>query len=321
MTFHLKTLAAAVGVTLLALAPEAAAACALQTVGVLDVDLSRGVPIVDGEINGVATKMMIDTGSLATIITAPAAKALGLAPSTTPGGYVFGIGGRDDADAMLPSSLTIGTLHVTKPPPLLVSGAIAGLPDVSMLVGEDFLSQFDVELDMANHVIRLFHAEGCTAPQLVYWNKPYSQATIEPGAQIMTIAGLNGSRVRAIVDTGASTSLVEASAAAGAGEANPSHPSLVGTGLGPQPRQAWTDEFASVAIGDERIANARIQVSPFGGDFSWIDTDSRIGRRMDTPSMLIGEDFLGAHRVLVDFKDRVMVFSYNGGPIFSAGAP
>jgi hypothetical protein len=36
------------------------------------------------------------------------------------------------------------------------------------------------------------------------------------------------------------------------------------------------------------------------------------------PSMLIGEDFLHAHRVMVDAKDRVMVFSYNGGPIFSA---
>jgi predicted aspartyl protease len=315
---NLKTFAGALGAGLLALSAGAAGACTLQTVGELNVDLSRRAPVVDGEINGVKVKIMIDTGSATSIIAGPAAVALGLTAGTTPGGYVFGIGGQREAYSTIPKSLKIGTLTASDLPPFLVGGPIPGEPDIAMLVGADFLSQFDVELDLANNTIRLFQANGCAPPQLVYWNKPYSQASIAPGFE--TEVALNGRRVLAVVDTGASTSLVDAGTAAGVGEANPAHPQLVVTGLGPSPRQAWSDDFASLAIGDESIAHARIEVAYFARDFDVIDTDTRIGRHDGQPTMLIGEDFLHAHRVMIDSKDHVMVFSYAGGPIFSAPA-
>jgi hypothetical protein len=37
-----------------------------------------------------------------------------------------------------------------------------------------------------------------------------------------------------------------------------------------------------------------------------------------TPSMLVGCDFFLAHRILVLSKQHKLVFTYNGGPIFSA---
>ena len=79
--------AAALTVAAMPLSAGAALACSLQTVGELDVDLTRGAPIVDGQINGVAVKIMIDTGSRTSLITAPAAKSIGLIAGTTPGGY------------------------------------------------------------------------------------------------------------------------------------------------------------------------------------------------------------------------------------------
>ena len=299
---HLRILAGTLGAGLLVLTAGAAGACTLQTVGELSVDLSRRAPIVDGEINGVKVKIMIDTGSSTTIIAGPVAATLGLtAGKKTPGGYVFGEG---DTYSTIPRSLKIGTFTSTDLPPFLVGDAIPGEPDVAMLVGADFLSQFDVEFDLADNMIRLFRAEGCTAPQLVYWNKPYSQAALAPGNQFETDVALNGRRVLAAIDTGASTSRVDAGTAAGAGEANPA------------PGRAWNAEFASLAIGDESIAHARIEVA----DFDVSDTGTRVGRHGGLPSMLIGEDFLHAHRVMIDSKNQVMVFSYSGGPIFSTPA-
>jgi predicted aspartyl protease len=318
----LKMLAGTLGAGLLALAAGAAGACTLRTVGELNVDLSRRAPIVDGEINGAKVKVMIDTGSSVTMITAPAAKALGLIGAPTPGGYVFGIGGKTDTYATLLKSLKIGTLTGSDLPPIMVGGALAGEPDIAMLLGSDLLSQFDVELDLADHMIRLFRADGCTPPQLVYWNKPYSQATLESGAGFDTEVTLNGRRVLATLDTGASASLVDAQTAAGVGAATPSHPQLVVTGLGPAQREGWNDDFASVAIGDESIAHARIEVADFARDFAEVDgtTDTRISRHDGAPTMLIGDDFLRAHRVMIDPKNHVIVFSYTGGPIFATHA-
>ena len=298
-----KLLAGTFGAGLLALTAGAAGACTLQTVGELNVDLSRRAPIVDGEINGVKVKIMIDTGSRTSIIAEPAARALGMTAGTNPGGYVFGAGA---TYSIIPRSLKIGTLTATDSPPFPVGEPIFGEPDIAMLLGADFLNRFDVEFDLADNMIRLFHAEGCTTPQLVYWNKPYSQAALAPGGGFLAEASLNGKRVLAAIDTSASRSLVDAAAAAGAGEPIPPHPQFVVDTVGPTSREAWNDDFASVALGDESIAHARVEVADFAR-----------GGHGDAPSMLIGEDFLHAHRVMIDNRNHVMVFSYTGGPIFS----
>jgi hypothetical protein len=39
------------------------------------------------------------------------------------------------------------------------------------------------------------------------------------------------------------------------------------------------------------------------------------------PTMLLGMDFLRAHRVLIDNATRKMVFTYEGGPVFQIGKP
>jgi len=297
----LTMLAGALGAGLVALTAGAAGACALRTVGELNVELSRRAPIVDGEINGVKVKIMIDTGSATSTIAGPAASALGLTAGNTPGGYFAGGG---DLLEAVPRSLKIGTFTSTDLPPFPVGASIPGEPDVAMVVGADFLSQFDVEFDLADNMIRLFHADGCAPPQLVYWNKPYSQAAIAPRSQFETEVALNGRRILAMLDTGAPTSLIDAGTAAGVGQANSA------------PGRAWNADFASLAIGDESIAHPRIGVA----DFSTTGADTAIGRHDSSPSMLIGEDFLHAHRVMVDQKSHVMVFSYTGGPIFAAPA-
>ena len=38
------------------------------------------------------------------------------------------------------------------------------------------------------------------------------------------------------------------------------------------------------------------------------------------PSMLLGMDFLKAHRLLISNSQRRIYFTYNGGPVFKPGA-
>jgi hypothetical protein len=64
------------------------------------------------------------------------------------------------------------------------------------------------------------------------------------------------------------------------------------------------------AIGDEIIRNAKLRI----GDLYILG--SRWHRVMDKRELILGDDFLLAHRVVVQPREHVMVFSYNGGPVF-----
>ena len=323
----LKMLAGTLGAGLLALAAGAACACTLQTVGELNVDLSRRAPIVDGEINGVKVKIVIDTGSSLTMITAPAAKALGLIGAPTPGGYVFGIGGRRDTYATVLKSLKVGTLTGSDLPPITVGGALAGEPDVAMLLGSDFLSQFDVELDLAHNMIRLFRADGCTPPQLVYWNKPYSQADLVASDRdspvVMATALLNGKRQPVQIDSGADVTIVDEHVASNLGVRRGGAGEVHIEGLGPQDRAGWIGQFDSFALGDEQIAHPRLTVIKLAQDTVDNGGAYMVPKSLDgntPPTMLIGADFIRAHHLLIGVQEHVLVFSYSGGPIFSAPA-
>ena len=57
------------------------------------------------------------------------------------------------------------------------------------------------------------------------------------------------------------------------------------------------------------------------GNWSQIRDRYQIPYRLDnTPYMFVGADFFHAHRVFIDNKDRLMLFSYDGGPVFRANA-
>ncbi|HVJ51567.1 MAG TPA: retropepsin-like aspartic protease [Aliidongia sp.] len=82
-----------------------------------------------------------------------------------------------------------------------------GAPDdaASGLLGADFLSQFDLEIDPVNHRIRLFSQDHCPG-RAVYWADAYVDVPLEVNwfRHIFVSAELNGQKLRALLDTGAS---------------------------------------------------------------------------------------------------------------------
>jgi clan AA aspartic protease (TIGR02281 family) len=304
----------------LAAASPAMADCQLNLVAEFHLDPKARVPIADGEINGQPVKVLIDTGANVTLMVAEQAKRLGLPIRKRLDVELHGIGGESNGLEATVKSLKIGQLSALNMKLLAVSAPDVA-PDVALMLGDDVLSQYDVEFDMADGYIRLMKPQGCSPDQLVYWNKPYSQAELAAANRdspaVMTTAVLNGKRQAARIDTGAEISVVDQFAASiagvrrGAGEVH-----IEGNGQ----RDGWVGQFDSFALGDEQIGHPKLTVIKLTQDMVDDGGAAIVPRSIDgntPPTLLIGADFIRAHHLLIGTREHVLVFSFSGGPVFA----
>jgi len=196
----------------------------------------------------------------------------------------------------------------------------------AVLLGEDFFSQFDVEFDLAHNVVRLFQAKNCEGVSLAYWTtEERSEVAIDPvydyQPRILLTVEINGQPVKAMLDSGADGSALTKADAARSG-VTPETAGVVavqsGTGLGPKKVDMWIGAFDSVVIGNESINPAHIYFGDLYKGQTYTSIGSRLSKSVEKEQpMLLGADFLRAHRVLVSHSQRKMYFSYLGGPVFA----
>jgi tetratricopeptide (TPR) repeat protein len=301
----------------------ARADCKLLEIAEFHADISSGTPILTGAINGQPIKILIDSGSEASMVMRRSADRLGLVQTKLVGQHMYGLGGNTDVSATMIKQLKVDKF-VTANLDLRVAGDRDSIQPFDLILGDDFLSQDDVEFDLANGFIRLFKPQGCQPAQLVYWGQPYAQAPLLPSAEhqptIQAFVELNGHKVLASLDSGASESTVDTTVAESLGVSR-SSPGAAGAGsirgLGPRLDESWAATFDSFALGDEKIGHPRLHVTRMLNQFQETETGSRIQQRFDNaPAMLIGADFLRAHRVFVANQEHLLLFSYGGGPVF-----
>ena len=305
-----KGIVAALSALAALIAPAAARAdCKLVEIGDFHLDPSSPVPIVDGAINGEPVKILLDTGVSDSVVLRTAAVQLGV--SMTPHAY-----GEDNASFQgLIRELKIGSLAKSNVE-LDVADHLAAPPGVSLVLGDDFLSKADVEFDLAHNAVRMFQPQGCAPPQLIYWGAAYSQATLAPwdadAPATRAEVQINAKPVLASFNSGAAASSIDADAAQALG-AQPTGASRPGGQAG------WVGQFASFALGDEQVNSVRLLVLPQAQGYALTSATLRRGPH-GAPVMRIGADFLRAHRVFFDMKDRLVLFSYAGGPVFAPDA-
>ena len=265
----LSILALAAAIGCLAAPASALADCKLQTVGEFHVDLSRGVPLVDGEVNGLPAKILIDTGASYSMVVRADAASLGIV-GVHGAGEMHAVGGESEVLAANVKSLKIANFaahHLL----LVEAGPPNQAPDASLiLLGDDFLSLYDIEFDYADGVVRLFQPQGSSPQQNDYRNNPDSLASLAPTSpddtRFVTVATLNGKSEPAVIDSGAAASVVDRSVAQGVGASLQSVDAPM-QGLGPDARLTWVGQFTSFAYGDEKISNVRMLVANLLGDF------------------------------------------------------
>jgi hypothetical protein len=72
-----------------------------------------------------------------------------------------------------------------------------------------------------------------------------------------------------------------------------------------------------VQIGNEMVKDTMLPFADLFKDATYTPMGSLVPRGFeDLPPMLLGADFLLAHRVLVSHSQRKVYFTYAGGPVF-----
>lgn len=290
---------------------RAASNCQLIRLDEWPVRLERNLVLVDGEINGKKIGVMLDTGAMLSLMPRSSATRLGLERRTTPR-VAYGVGGMSYLEVVGIDEFKINQSK-RRNWRVYTTGEKDFGADIGFILGEDFFSQFDVEFDLAHNVVRLFQAKDCNDASLSYWApKQASELAIDRvddfHPQIILTVLINGQPLKAQLDSGAALSILTMSAAALFG-ITPETPGVSAAGksigMGPNAVDSWIGPVKSVVIGNESISDTTIH---FGDIY-----DSSAPHRYP---MLLGADFLLAHRVLVAHSQRKIYFTHNGGPVF-----
>ena len=312
-----RTLLAIVVATFAALPAAAIAACKVGKYADLPITMIGMRPTVALKINGKDARFLIDSGAFYSMMSGATAAQYGLRLSPAPWGLrVLGANGSVDTSVATVKELTFAGVPVHNIE-FLVGGTEVG-GDIDGILGQNLFRIGDVEYDLANGVVRLMRAEGCSHALLAYWLKPseaYSLMDIDWATPLhphtIGTAFINGAKISVIFDTGAATSVLSLRAAQRAG-LKPDSPGVTfagySTGIGRASTKTYIGTFSSFKIGDEEIRNARLRFA----DMDLLDTD-----------MLVGADFFLSHRIYVASSQRKLFFTYNGGPVFNltASAP
>jgi predicted aspartyl protease len=293
------------------------ARCQIGNVAAIPVETDRNQLLTQGAIDGHPVRVLIDTGSYMSFIWRSAAERLGLRLIGAPRMRLFGLGGESRVDATFVEELRVKAFTV-KGLRLPVAGDVPS--GIDFVFGEDFLSRDSVEFDLPHGVVRTMQTSGCLPAELPYWAKTYSMADLSASPRdaraIRINVVLNGHAVRAQIDSGSSVSLLTKSVADSLGVHYLSSNFEI-VGIGRRSLPTWIIGVQSFRLGDESINNIQLLVAQLGK----YQTMERIGSRIPVvagtePTMLLGMDFLRAHRVLIDNATRKMVFTYEGGPVF-----
>lgn len=317
-TLGLTLACATVGAHSNAQAGEDKHKCQLLRVGTLGLTMDANMPLLDVGVNGQDGYLIMDTGATFGTITKPAAKRLQLSGHWVPGIYMEGVGGRVSVEEARIDELRLGDWkahHIDYP--VFTNHDLSDNEKIFGLMGENFLSKFDLDIDIVHNKVSLFQPQNCDDVALAYWTDTYNEAEIsrfsKENPKIWLKVLLNGEEIRAILDTGASTSVITERAAARAG-LTPESPGVTrsgkSAGIGDDQVQDYIGVFDSFRLGDEEIKHVRLR---FGELFSH-------GGR-EVPEMLLGLDFLRAHRMFVSHSQRKIYFSYVGGPVFQVMGP
>jgi hypothetical protein len=202
------------------LLPAAArSACVVDNKATVALDVVGGTITVPVEINGTVATMILDTGAQRSILTEAAAHRLNVARDEWVGTTMSGIGGIESRPNADPRSLTLGGVplvrrtlsHDTSLTVGVIPRTHIGDLVIDGALGRDFLAPFDLDLDVPDRRLTLYRVQGCTG-RFLPWQSGYTAVPVnllDQDALIVPVT-LDGTPLRALLDTGASASLVAA---------------------------------------------------------------------------------------------------------------
>lgn len=297
--------------------------CYYANIQTLPIHFNGFRPTIEGSINGKSVTMLVDSGAFSTSLFQHAAERLGstLGHSSLGG---LGVGGETEHYRVFAKEIKIGPSKGTNQVVPVIRSYSAGIK-VDGLAGADFLFQRDLEISLIDHYLKFYNSHGCEDAYLSYWDENASMVPFKTGSETDRTPEIdvivNGKKLRATIDSGASSSIIDLRAAASLGitpqSANVVKRKFSASGIGEHEMEVWIAPFDEISIGDETVRNARIEIADLWGNVERDVQKTYIGRWIDEqPQMILGVDFLRAHRVLFSVMQNRMYFSYLGGNVF-----
>ncbi len=194
-------------------APALGEACHLSRIAQvpMSIDLTGriNVPMTVG---GKELNMLIDTGAVLTELTQSTVDTLGLHPELLNQRVVIkGIGGYRIDHFVNARDIVFGGLKAFKMPFLVQPDDAQMTRDVDGILGPDILRAYDDDFDFADSMFSLFDAVDCEGNHVWWTNDPHAEIpfTIDDTGHIIVAVQLDGKTIKAILDTGASTSMLD----------------------------------------------------------------------------------------------------------------
>jgi hypothetical protein len=286
------------------LAATAQATCRVEPRGAVPLDIVDGHILVTVAVNDVAATFILDTGADRTLMGEDVVRHLGIERDGWVASAIRGISGIEQRPNALPRSLRLGATPLRRrtltgdtsvtvgPLPL---NDVAGRP-IAGLLGRDFLSPFDLDLDLPGRRMTLYDVRGCDA-WFLPWTTPYAAipAATPMGAALVVQVLVDGRPLRALIDSGASASLVTSPGIYRLGlteELLARDPGGNGSGVGPAPVPMRRHRFAELRVGSETTRDPTLWVAPV--------------HVVPVVDMLLGADWLGPRHVWLSFATRQM---------------
>ncbi len=280
----------------------AAASCVVQARAVVPLEVIGTTILAPVAVNGVAGRFVLDTGAARTAVTPEAVARFGLVLDEWTATTMRGVGGLERRRNALPRSVTLGGLALrrrsvaqdaTLRVVTLPRGEVGGRT-IDGLLGRDFLSLFDLAVDLPRGVLTLYEVRDCGG-RFLPWTEDYVSVAVENPAESALVmpVELDGVRLRALFDTGASQTLVAAPGMARLGlglDRLRDDPSTVVSGMGPRTVTMWRHRFRALRIGEEVWSAPVFLVAPIAVN--------------PISDMLLGADWLKGRRVWLSYATR-----------------
>jgi predicted aspartyl protease len=263
------------------------------------------------DINGQSLPAMFDTGSSDNVIAESLARRLGMDVQISASDYVSGIGGETKVGTARSHDVQLGQAHGEA----LKFTTIADTDnhsDATAVLGMNFLHYFDIDLNLWGGRLGLYKTLGpCDAPYTALQKPLYAvdltpppdpNATFDTSDLIADISPavtvlVNGTKLRAIVDTGASQTTIFRDSARRAGLMSGekiTNGELVGAG----PRKVAADlrMSAPLAIGQLTLVNAPVLIAD--------------QRHLPGIDMLLGYDFVTRVHLWISHSSQTLIMQY-----------
>ena len=190
------------------------AQCDLQRAAELPVKTDGDMLLIQMQIEGRDAWVQVDTGSPFSLISARLADALNLRKSQTERAIGFDAAGKELRHYVNIRKLSLNGMTAENETFFVMGENDTEDRPYDGIFGANFLSAYDIELDIPHGKMRLFLPNRCKTPP-VYWTQDFAEVPFALDASlhmVMTVT-LDGKPLHAMVDTGAGRSFLTAQTA------------------------------------------------------------------------------------------------------------